>query len=45
MSGAYQPTYDAFRKSAASLLEARGLRATSKGGHIAVSVRAASSLA
>lgn len=36
MSGAYQLAYDAFRKSAASLLEAQGLRATSKGGHIAV---------
>ncbi len=36
MSGAYQLAYDAFRKSAVSLLEAQGLRATSKGGHIAV---------
>jgi hypothetical protein len=36
MSGAYQLAYDAFRKSAASLLEAQGLRATSRGGHIAV---------
>ena len=36
MSGAYQLAYDALRKSAASLLEAQGLRATSKGGHIAV---------
>ena len=36
MSGAYQLAYDALRKSAASLLEAQGLRATSRGGHIAV---------
>jgi hypothetical protein len=36
MSGAYQLAYDAFRKSAASLLQAQGLRATSKGGHLAV---------
>jgi hypothetical protein len=36
LSGAYQLAYDAFRKSAASLLEAQGLRATSKGGHIAI---------
>jgi len=36
MSGAYQLAYDAFRKSAASLLEAQGLRATSRGGHLAV---------
>ena len=28
--------YDALRKSAASLLEAQGLRATSRGGHLAV---------
>jgi hypothetical protein len=35
-SGAYQLAYDALRKSAASLLEAQGLRATSRGGHIAV---------
>jgi HEPN domain len=34
--GAYQLAYDALRKSAASLLEAQGLRATSRGGHIAV---------
>jgi hypothetical protein len=36
MSGAYQLAYDALRKSAASLLEAQGLRATSRGGHLAV---------
>jgi hypothetical protein len=30
-SGAYQLAYDALRKSAASLLEAQGLRATSRG--------------
>jgi hypothetical protein len=36
LSGAYQLAYDAFRKSAASLLEVQGLRATSRGGHIAI---------
>ena len=36
LGGAYQLAYDAFRKSALSLLAAQGLRATSKGGHIAV---------
>lgn len=36
LPGAYQLAYDALRKSAASLLEAQGLRATSRGGHIAV---------
>lgn len=36
LSGAYQLAYDAFRKSAASLLAVQGLRATSRGGHIAV---------
>jgi hypothetical protein len=36
LSGAYQLAYDAFRKSAASLLEAQGLRATSRGGNLAV---------
>jgi hypothetical protein len=36
LPGAYQLAYDALRKSAASLLEAQGLRATSCGGHIAV---------
>jgi hypothetical protein len=36
LSGAYQLAYDALRKSAASLLEAQGLRATSRGRHLAV---------
>jgi hypothetical protein len=36
LPGGYQLAYDALRKSAASLLEAQGLRATSRGGHIAV---------
>jgi hypothetical protein len=36
LPGAYQLAYDALRKSAASLLEAQGLRATNRGGHIAV---------
>lgn len=36
LAGAYQLAYDALRKSAASLLEAQGLRATSRGGHLAV---------
>ena len=36
LAGAFQLAYDALRKSAASLLEAQGLRATSRGGHIAV---------
>jgi len=36
LPGAYQLACDALRKSAASLLEAQGLRATSRGGHIAV---------
>ena len=36
LSGAYQLAYDSLRKSAASLLEAQGLRSTSRGGHIAV---------
>jgi hypothetical protein len=31
LPGAYQLAYDALRKSAASLLEAQGLRATSRG--------------
>ncbi len=35
-SGGYQLAYDALRKSAASLLAAQGLRATSRGGHIAL---------
>jgi hypothetical protein len=36
LSGAYQLAYDALRKSAASLLAVQGLRATSRGGHVAV---------
>jgi HEPN domain-containing protein len=36
LSGAYQLAYDALRKSAAALLAVQGLRATSRGGHIAV---------
>ena len=36
LSGAYQLAYDGFRKSAASLLAVQGLRATSRGGHIAI---------
>lgn len=36
LSGAYQLAYHALRKSAASLLEVQGLRATSRGGHLAV---------
>lgn len=36
LTGAYQLAYDAIRKSAASLLAAQGLRATTRGGHIAV---------
>jgi hypothetical protein len=35
-AGAYQLAYDALRKSAATLLAVQGLRATSRGGHIAV---------
>ena len=36
LAGAYQLAYDGFRKSAASLLAAQGLRATSRGGHLAI---------
>jgi len=36
LTGAYQLAYDALRKTAAGLLAAQGLRATSRGGHIAV---------
>lgn len=36
LPGAFQLAYDALRKSASCLLEAQGLRATSRGGHIAV---------
>ncbi len=36
LAGAYQLAYDTLRKSATALLAAQGLRATSRGGHIAV---------
>ncbi|MEI2779098.1 MAG: HEPN domain-containing protein [Tetrasphaera sp.] len=36
LTGAYQLAYDALRKAAAALLAAQGLRATSRGGHIAI---------
>ena len=35
-TGGYQLAYDALRKSAAALLAAQGLRATSRGGHLAI---------
>jgi HEPN domain-containing protein len=35
-SGAYQLAYDALRKAASALLAVHGLRATSRGGHVAV---------
>ena len=35
-NGAYQLAYDAARKACASLLAPQGLRATTKGGHIAI---------
>jgi hypothetical protein len=35
-TGAYQLLYDAARKALAAVLESQGLRATSRGGHIAV---------
>jgi hypothetical protein len=35
-AGAYQLLYDAARKSLAAVLENQGIRATSRGGHIAV---------
>jgi hypothetical protein len=35
-TGAYQLIYDAARKSLAAVLEVQGLRATSRGGHVAV---------
>jgi hypothetical protein len=35
-AGAYQLLYDAARKALAAILENEGLRATSRGGHIAV---------
>jgi hypothetical protein len=34
--GAYQLCYDASRKAVAALLQIQGLRATSKGGHVAI---------
>lgn len=36
LAGAYQVAYDALRKSAAALLAVQGLRATSRGGHVAI---------
>ena len=36
LTGAYQLAYDALRKAAAALLAVQGLRATSRGGHIAI---------
>ncbi|MGH8825404.1 MAG: HEPN domain-containing protein [Jiangellaceae bacterium] len=36
LAGAYQLAYDALRKAAAALLAVQGLRATSRGGHIAI---------
>lgn len=36
LEGAYAALYDAARKACAALLEAQGLRATSRGGHIAL---------
>jgi hypothetical protein len=36
LAGAYQLAYDAFRKSAVSLIAVQGLRVTSRGGHLAV---------
>lgn len=41
LAGAYQLAYDALRKSAAALLAVQGLRATSRGGHIAIQESAA----
>lgn len=35
-TGAYQLLYDASRKALSSILENQGLRATSRGGHLAV---------
>ncbi len=35
-SGAFQLAYDAARKAAAALLAVQGLRATSRGGHVAL---------
>ena len=36
LTGAHQLAYDALRKAAAALLAVQGLRATSRGGHIAI---------
>lgn len=36
LSGSYQLAYDALRKAASALLAVQGLRATSRGGHVAV---------
>jgi hypothetical protein len=36
LTGSYQVAYDALRKSGASRLAVQGLRATSRGGHVAV---------
>jgi hypothetical protein len=36
LAGGYQLAYDALRKSAAALLAVQGLRATSRGGHVAI---------
>lgn len=36
LTGAYQLAYDALRKAASALLAVQGLRATSRGGHIAI---------
>lgn len=41
LSGAYQLAYDALRKSATALLAVQGLRATTRGGHLAVQEAAA----
>jgi hypothetical protein len=35
-TGAYQLAYDAARKACSALLAVQGLRATTKGGHIAI---------
>jgi len=36
LTGAYQLAYDSLRKAAAALMAAQGLRATTRGGHIAI---------
>jgi len=38
LSGACQLVYDALRKNAASLLAVQGVRATSRGGHVALMI-------